>query len=63
MLAAQRGISEAVQALLEAGAAVDLASSNGVTALHLAAGYGHEAVVRQLLVAGANPRRVDVVIQ
>ena len=62
MMAAQEGRSEAVQALLEAGAAVNLVSSRGVTALHLAAGKGHEAIVRMLLEAGADARLVDVVI-
>ena len=62
MMAAQEGHCEAIKALLEAGSAVNLASSNGRTALNFAAGTGHEAVVKLLLKAGADARLVDVVI-
>ena len=61
-MAAQKGHCEAAKVLLEAGAAVNLANSTGVTALRFAAGKGHEAVVRLLLKAGADARLVDPVI-
>ena len=61
MIAAESGHSEAIQVLLETGAAVDLASSMGSTALHLAAFKSHEAVVRVLLAAGADPNCMNTV--
>jgi uncharacterized protein len=62
MMAAQEGRCETVQAILEAGAAVNLMDIAGYTALHFAARKGHEAVVGLLLEAGADARLVDVVI-
>jgi ankyrin repeat protein len=61
-LMAKRGNAAAVQWLLDRGADV-----NGrwphwdaeVTALHMAAAFGHADVVRQLLAAGADPRIRD----
>lgn len=46
----------AARELLEAGAEVDRRSESGVTPLFMAAGYGMEGVVRQLLERGADPR-------
>ena len=39
---------------MEAGADLNLANNNGLTALMLAAGHGHVEVVRVLLEAGAD---------
>ncbi len=61
MIAAQEGHSEAVEALLEGGAAINLANIKGSTALHLAANNGHEDCVRVILEARADPGLVDVV--
>jgi ankyrin repeat protein len=44
---------EAVQALLEAGAEIEIQDTDGMTALHWAAFDGQEAIVRLLLEAGA----------
>jgi ankyrin repeat protein len=41
--------------LLEHGATVDIASTDGDTPLHLAAAYGWAAVVELLLLAGSPP--------
>lgn len=46
----------AAAALIAAGADVDRRSRSGATPLFLAAGYGMEGVVRQLLEHGADPR-------
>src|SRR3954470_24981862 len=57
-LAAKRGDTEAVRALLDAGAAPDELWSHWgaeVTPLHLAAAFGHEAAARALVDAGADP--------
>ena len=51
--AARRGDTDAVRALLEAGADANLAQGDGLTALHLAAREGHLEVVRILINAGA----------
>ncbi len=61
MFAAENGLCEAKEVLLEAGAAVNLADSNGSTALHLAAFKSDEAVMRLLLAAGADPDRKTTV--
>jgi ankyrin repeat protein len=50
---------ELVQALLERGARVDAASSNGVTPLMMAAALGNTEIVRTLLAHGANPNVAD----
>jgi ankyrin repeat protein len=57
-LAAKRGDTEAVRALLDAGASPDELWSHWgaeVTPLHLAAAFGHEAAARALVDAGADP--------
>lgn len=46
----------AAAALIEAGADVDARSRSGNTPLFMAAGYGMEGIVRQLLEHGADPR-------
>ena len=52
---AKHGFAESVDVLLEAGAELDAADSNGWTALHTAAFFGHPTVVDRLLAAGADP--------
>lgn len=52
--AAQRGDTEAVQALLESGADVNAAQGDGMTALHWAADRGDRNLAEVLLAAGAN---------
>jgi ankyrin repeat protein len=49
----------AVKVLLEHGAKVDIPSSQGQTALMLAANCGHTDCIRLLLECGANPRKQD----
>jgi ankyrin repeat protein len=41
--------------LIRAGANVKASSRHGITPLYLAAGQGHAAMIRRLLVAGADP--------
>ncbi|MEE3100067.1 MAG: ankyrin repeat domain-containing protein, partial [Pseudomonadota bacterium] len=52
-VASRGGHLEVVQALLGAGAAVDLANNNGATPLYVASSGGHVEVVQALLGAGA----------
>lgn len=54
--AADQGNPEVVQALIEAGAAVDIETPSGWTALMLAASRGHADTVRLLVNAGAELR-------
>lgn len=54
LCAAEKGQTELVLRLLEHGAPVDQQSSFGLTALHYAALYGHEVILRAALKAGAN---------
>jgi len=54
--AATAGHLELLQVLLATRADPSLADDAGNTLLHAAAGMGNEAVVRELLRAGANPR-------
>lgn len=54
--AARQGDAEAVAALLESGADVDVALGDGMTALHTAIDRGHLEVVDVLLAAGASVR-------
>ncbi|CAH2009763.1 unnamed protein product [Acanthoscelides obtectus] len=56
---ANEGIVPMVSLLLEFGADVELANSQGRTALSLASANGHCDVVRQLVAAGASPGRAD----
>ena len=50
----KRGFADVVQALIEAGANIEIAIGYGVRPLMLAAGYGETAVVEALLKAGAD---------
>lgn len=50
-----------VALLLEFGADVELANSQGCTALSLASAKGHCDVVRQLIAAGASPGHANTV--
>jgi ankyrin repeat protein len=60
MAAAQYGVQEGVEALVRAGADVDLQNSMGVTALMIAVTYGHTNVVSFLLDhSGAKPELLD----
>jgi hypothetical protein len=47
------------KALIDNGAAVNLASPRAVTPLMMAAGYGDTAIVKLLLRSGADPRKQD----
>jgi ankyrin repeat protein len=49
-----RGFSDVAQALIDAGANVEMPISYGIRPLMLAAGYGETAVVETLLKAGAD---------
>ena len=51
-LAAASGHAEVVEALLAAGAGIEVKEKGGVTPLHCAAASGHVAVVEKLLAAG-----------
>ena len=59
-VAARRGHSAVVVALLDAGACVDLANSDGNTPMSSAAAHGHIDVARTLLLHGADPHRVQM---
>ncbi len=61
MIAAQADLSKLIQLLLEAGVAVNSMTSKGYTALSLAALNRHEAAVRVLLAAGADPDHTTIV--
>ena len=54
LLACQRGHTECVVALLEAGAAPDIARADGLTAIHYACLGGHLPCVKQLVHARAS---------
>ena len=56
--AARRGDTDAVRALLQAGADPNLAQGDGLTALHLAAREGHLEIVDALIGAGAETAAV-----
>lgn len=56
---AHEGVVQMVSLLLEFGANVELANSQGSTALSLASCRGHCDVVRQLIAAGASPGHAD----
>lgn len=55
-LAAETGVMESVELLVEYGAKLNMRTPKGCTALWNAADEGHESVVRYLLVAGADPK-------
>jgi len=55
-LAAERGSSRALQALLDGRANVALSNKKGWTAAHKAAFYGHAPCLRLLLAAGGAPK-------
>lgn len=50
------GRAKTVTALLDSGASIDAARSQGNTPLHFAAGWGHIDIIRILLHRGANQR-------
>ena len=54
--AAMQGDTETVRSLLRAGADVNTAQGDGMTALHWAAYKGNAEVARILIYAGGNPR-------
>jgi ankyrin repeat protein len=54
--AAMRGDRDAVKALLQKGADVNVPLSDGMTALHYAAALGDAQMAEMLLYAGANPK-------
>ena len=56
MIASRKGMASFVAYLLQRGAAVNRQDSNGCTALMFAALHGKPAVVRTLLMTGADPR-------
>ncbi len=56
--AARRGDKDAVRSLLQKGADVNAALSDGMTALHWAAEHNDAELAEMLLYAGANPKAV-----
>jgi uncharacterized protein len=61
MIAAQLGFVEGAQALIKRGAMIDLANSGGETPLIRAVQVRDAAMVRLLLMSGANPNKTDSV--
>jgi uncharacterized protein len=61
MIAAQLGFVEGAQALIKRGATIDLANSSGETPLIRAVQIRDAAMVRLLLISGANPNKTDSV--
>ena len=59
-IAAKNGFDEAVQALIDANASVDICNSDKHTALHVAVFFGKENVVKVLLRAGADIDKRDI---
>ena len=59
VVAAEKGHTAVVTALLDAGADVNKADKFGSTPLYAAAGYGHTAVVTALLDAGTDVNKAD----
>ena len=60
MIAARAGAQAVVQVLLEAGADVNAANRDGVTALMQASRLQQVAIIKQLIDAGAEPRALDM---
>ncbi len=58
-VAAMEGNAERIREIIRRGTPVDTASKFGMTALHIAANYGHPECVSILLAAGANPNATD----
>lgn len=58
-VAAERGWDDAVALMLELDADATVATEDGVTALHLAAGGGHQRVVERLVAAGCDVSKRD----
>ena len=54
MVACAKGHDNVVIMLLKTQVNIDYQTSTGTTALHLCSQYGHENIVRQLLISGAN---------
>ena len=54
LLAAARGLEDAVELLIDLGMPVDLAAADGKRALHFAAEAGHVGIARRLIAAGAD---------
>ncbi|RKO98709.1 hypothetical protein CXG81DRAFT_2428, partial [Caulochytrium protostelioides] len=59
-IAAGSGDQDAVQAFLSKGGDANAADERGYSVLHAGVSWGHEAVARLLLEAGADPNRGDV---
>ena len=59
-VAANTGRAECVRFILECGFAVNTKRSEGMSALHCAAEFGHTAAMLQLLVSGADIEAMDL---
>jgi len=59
LLAAEDGLVQSVEALLEAGAELNHAANHGCTAVYMAASNGHLDAVRALVAAGAEMHHAD----
>jgi len=59
LVAADRGRLNQTMALLDKGASVNAANSDGGTLLHLAANHGHDELTEALIVRGANVNAQD----
>ncbi|HJZ80091.1 MAG TPA: ankyrin repeat domain-containing protein [Pyrinomonadaceae bacterium] len=60
LLAAGEGRLNAVRYLLDEGADVNLRGANGSTALAEATYYGHETIIKELLLRGADMNAISV---
>jgi ankyrin repeat protein len=61
MVASEQGHTATVQALIQAGADLNLQDKSGLTALMIASHEGHMASVRALIGVGADPNLQDTV--